>query len=80
MSPTQCNPRSFFFARGVCTNALDQENELIYATLKDCCNENFDNGCCQFEDVCYKPATDVNEACYEPWGPKTYQVGDKVTG
>lgn len=30
MSPTRCNPRSFFFARGVCTNALDQENELIY--------------------------------------------------
>jgi hypothetical protein len=30
MSPTRCNPRSFFFSRGVCTNALDEKNESEY--------------------------------------------------
>ncbi|KAL3788279.1 hypothetical protein HJC23_011911 [Cyclotella cryptica] len=56
------------------------------ATLKDCCNANFDSGCCQFEDVCYNhqqvilSKTTPSEACYEPWHSKTYQVGDMVTG
>eukprot|EP00804_Cyclotella_cryptica_P012274 CCRYP_013866-RB/>CCRYP_013866-RB protein AED:0.09 eAED:0.09 QI:1098/1/1/1/0.16/0/7/2325/174 len=86
MAPTPCNPRLFFFAGGVCTNAFDQENESVCATLKDCCNANFDSGCCQFEDVCYNhqqvilSKTTPSEACYEPWHSKTYQVGDMVTG
>eukprot|EP00804_Cyclotella_cryptica_P019622 CCRYP_013973-RA/>CCRYP_013973-RA protein AED:0.71 eAED:1.00 QI:0/0/0/0.66/1/1/3/0/869 len=86
MAPTPCGPRSFFFSGGVCTNGFDKENDLVYSTLIDCCNANYDSGCCRFEDVCYDPPTDdfidddPNEACYEPWRSKAYQVGDKVTG
>jgi hypothetical protein len=52
-APTPCEPRTFHFSNGICSNADLPEDIGGYATLRECCNDKFDEGCCKFEDVCF---------------------------